>query len=140
MPIPSPGPTPRLDPDAQAFGATSPSQPAQPAQPRTLTIEQAEGNPNWIDDGIDKALAMLRTEIFNVLAAALDEDAEEENEIVAMPTKASATCFDCAHIDKAAMNGHGMCAKFNMVPPMFVIVKPEGNCPEFLNLDDEIPY
>ena len=155
MAMPFPGATPRPDPDGQVFGPGMPppgtvahsvpvdvvqSELTAPAEPRHLVIEQAEGNSNWIDDSVEKAIANFREDIYNIMHSAINEPEQEGIPTAAAVQPRVPTCFDCGHIDKMGNGGHGICAKFNMVPPMFVVVAPNGKCPEFFDIESDIPF
>lgn len=101
--------------------------------PQQMTIQQAENDPNWAETSMEEAFDTLR-EHFATIIEGVRKDAEEK-QAEAAPVAAKKTCWQCVYVNQVV----GNCSKFNMVPPMHVIVEPEKHCPEFM-FNEEIPY
>lgn len=102
--------------------------------PTQVTIEQAEGEANWIEASMEEALDIMREHLMTLIEGAKKEALESIPQQTAT-VEAKKSCLDCIYVNKEG----NICAKFNMVPPMFVVVDPKTNCPEFTDGAD-IPY
>lgn len=106
----------------------------QSQPPQQMAVQQAEADPNWAETSMEEALDTLREHFMTIFEGVVKEVKESQPE--AAPTVAVKTCWHCVYVNKVV----GNCSKFNMVPPMHVIVEPEKHCPEFSFNDGEAPF
>ena len=108
----------------QSFDKSKPvEQPA--AQPKELPVQLAEDDKDWLEAALDELMDDIRPRVEALIAGMRTEQQAE----VAVALPRSVTCFDCEHVD---MDGTGKCGKYNIVPPMNVIVDPKAQCPDFV--------
>lgn len=100
------------------------------AKPQTVTIQEAAGDPNWVRNAMDEILSEFR----NNLADLLDRVTTLDDKVAA--ESATKTCADCQH----SLISVNLCGKFNITPPMSVIVNAKELCGDFIDIDDEPPF
>lgn len=130
---------PVQQPVQQAPAVVAPVKATQPATPpRQVTIQEAEGDPNWIETALDEGLDVVR-ELFSTLI----EGVKRQSATGELPATTKApmdrayppTCWNCVYVNKTV----GNCSKFGTVP-MHVIVDPKAHCEAFINDDEDIPF
>jgi hypothetical protein len=115
-----------LQPKTATPAATTPA-------PKQITIEEAEGNQNWAVDSVDQALDTLGEH----LRVVIDRLAATRVAPQPAPAETTRTCGDCLH----ALISVDLCGKYNMRPPMKVVVDAKTMCPDFEDANsEEIPF
>lgn len=127
--------------------------------PKTeMRIEQAEDDPDWFRNSLEDAFNTFKEHIIDAAENAINEAyADGGQEAVDETLKVGAaqpynptpvplvqkiaTCANCIYVGVDPANGEKtFCSKFNIIPPIFVAIAPEGKCMEFIDSDDDIPF
>jgi len=107
-----------------------PHQAQQPAQPAASPAQEGGADPlAWATDQIDTLFTQARADVLTMIEAIIADFGEAADAQVdeSEPPPVKKTCADCEHGNLAT----GMCDKFQMVPPMFVMINAKEKCIEF---------
>lgn len=103
--------------------------------PTAITIHKAEGDPEWPRSAIDDIVNDFREKL-TILVDGLEQEAEDDaRDNVELPP-AKKTCADCFNVDL----DKNICGKFQCAVPITVIVDAKTKCPDYTDIDSEIPF
>lgn len=122
------------DPGAQQY-QPQPQQAVAAPPATTVLIHQAEGEDEWAEASVEEAIETLQEHILSVIEAIRNEIAEDSSK-TPEPAMTARTCNECVN----AVMADGHCAKFNIFPPIFVVLDAKVKCQAFEDLDSDIPF